>query len=411
MELDTLTQLGIALVAAKAAAEGAERVLRMPPVLGEIIAGAIAGGSGLGLIHASNPSLQFLAEIGAVLLLLEVGLASEAGRLMRVGAGALWVAACGVAFTVAFSYTAMSRMGMGASVALFAAASLCATSVGITARVFADLGSLHTREAQLVLAAAVADDVLGLVLIASVTGLALHHAWSPSSIARVLGLACLFLTAAMVLGSKLVRALFATARRMRTRAALSTWAVAFCMVMAGLAHAAGLAAIVGAFAAGLLMGKTEHRAHLETRVKAAADLFVPVFFVMMGAQMDLHQVSPATPAGRASLALAGVLLAATTLGKVLAGVSVPLRSIRRLQVGIGMVPQGEVSLISASIGLGAGVLPHGVYAAMVLVVIFNTLITPPFLKITSAPSPEKGGREFAPIGDTSAALGRDASVP
>ena len=411
MELNTLIQLGIVLVVAKAAAEAAERILRMPPVLGEIIAGALLGGSGLGWVHASNPELAFLAEIGAVLLLLEVGLAGEAGRLMRVGAAALWVAGCGVAFTVTLSYVALTTLGLPAPVALFAAASLCATSVGITARVFADLGNLHTREAQLVLAAAVADDVLGLVLIAAVTGLALHHAWSVPSVVRVLALACAFLAASVVVGSRLAPALLHTAHRMRTRAALSTWAVAFCMVMAGLAQAAGLAAIVGAFAAGLLMAKTEHKAHLEARVKAAADLFVPVFFVMMGARMDLHLLNPATPWGRASLFTACLLLVAAVLGKILAGVSVPLRSIGRLQVGIGMVPQGEVSLISASIGLGAGILPHGLYAAMVLVVIFNTLITPPLLKLTAGPTPQKGGREFAPVVDASATLGRDAGVP
>ncbi|MGC8669354.1 MAG: cation:proton antiporter [Chthonomonadales bacterium] len=411
MELNTLIQLGIVLAVAKAAAEGAERLLRMPPVLGEILAGAVIGGSGLACIHASNPSLAFLAEIGAVLLLLEVGLASEARRLMRVGGGALWVAACGVAFTVTLSYAVLSRMNTPAPIALFAAASLCATSVGITARVFADLGRLQTREAQLVLAAAVADDVLGLVLIAAVTGLALHHAWSPASIGRVLALAGFFLTASLVLGSRLAPRMLGIAHRMQTRAALSTWAVAFCMAMAGLAQAAGLAAIVGAFAAGLLMANTEHKAHLQGRVKAAADLFVPVFFVMMGARMDLHLLSPATPSGRASLVVAGLLLAAVTVGKVLAGISVPMRSIGRLQVGIGMVPQGEVSLISASIGLGAGILPHSLYAAMVLVVIFNTLITPPLLKLTAASSTQKGGTEFKPIVESSAALGRDAGVP
>src|SRR5436190_944992 len=273
-----LLQLAIILIAAKLGGEVCVRWLKQPAVLGDIVGGVAVGVSGLGWIPGGSPILGSIAEIGAVLLLFEVGLESDIEELFKVGDAALWVAVTGVIFAFALGYAVAAGFHQPPLSAVFIGAAVTATSVGITARVFKDIHALHTREARIVLGAAVADDVIGLIVVAAVTGLAVTKVISFASIAKLTAFAVIFLVGAVVIGQRATPWLLRMARKMQTRAAVPAVAVIFCLLLSSLAELAQLAPIVGAFAAGLVLAKTEHKYHFEEKVKSVADMFVPVFF-------------------------------------------------------------------------------------------------------------------------------------
>ncbi len=379
-----LLQLAIVLAAAKIGGEICDRWLKQPAVLGELVCGVLVGTSVLNWVPGADPTLGAMAEIGAVLLLFEVGLESDLGDLCRVGGAALWVALAGVALPFAGGYVAASALGCPTMQAVFVGAALTATSVGITARVFSDLRTLHTREAKIVLGAAVADDVIGLVILAALSGLAATKAVSAYGVLRVTFVAVAFLVGAIVVGFRATPFILHWANRMRTRAALSSAAIILCLAVSALASVAHLAPIVGAFAAGLVLAKAEHRVRFESKIRNVADVFVPVFFVMMGARMDLSALNPATAAGRHVLLVGIVLLVVAVVGKVLGGLTVPGRGLRRLTVGLGMIPRGEVGLIFAGMGLKAAVIPPSLYAAILFIVVGTTFLTPPLLKLCAS---------------------------
>src|SRR5437016_629938 len=222
-----LLQLAVALAGAKIGGEICERWLKLPSVLGEIVAGVLLGGSLLGWVNGENVTLQQIAEIGAVFLLFEVGLESDLDELFSVGAAALWVACAGVIFTLWLGIGVLHFMGKPALQAVFISAAMAATSVGITARVFSDLKSLHMREAKIVLGAAVADDVMGLIIVAAVTGLAVTKVVSVGAILKLTGMAALFLVGSVLIGIRATPFLLHWARSMQTRAAISSVAVIF----------------------------------------------------------------------------------------------------------------------------------------------------------------------------------------
>ncbi|HZP80998.1 MAG TPA: cation:proton antiporter [Chthonomonadaceae bacterium] len=386
-----LLQIAIMLAAAKLGGELCERWLKQPAVLGEIVFGVLAGQSVFGWVQGDSLTLQQIAEIGAVLLLFEVGLESDLEDLFKVGLAATWVAVAGVALPFLMGFFVARGLGHPPIQSLFVGAALTATSVGITARVFSDLNALHTKEAKIVLGAAVVDDVIGLIILAAVSGLAASKAVSWLAVAKLTLMAYLFLAGALILGLRATPLLLHWARRMRTRAAVPSVAVIFCLLLATLAETAQLAPIVGAFAAGLVLAKTEHKVHFEEQVKSIADIFVPIFFVMMGARMNLQVFDPTTAAGRTTLTIGGLLFVVALIGKVLGGLSVPGRGTKRWTVGIGMIPRGEVGLIFASIGLSKHVINDALYAAIILVVILTTFITPPLLKLAASRPGPKGG--------------------
>ncbi len=377
-----LLSIAVMLAAAKIGGELCERYLKQPAVLAEIVVGILLGRSVLGWINGSDVSLQQVASIGAVLLLFEVGLESDLQELFKVGREAMYVATCGVVVQFALGYAALIAVGMKPFTAIFCGAALTATSVGITARVFSDLRVLHTKEARIVLGAAVADDVMGLIILAAVSGLAAAGSVSAASIARTTAIAVLFLALAIILGLKATPFLLKWARAMRTRAAVSMAAVVVCLLIASLADLAQLAPMVGAFAAGIVLAKTDEKIHFDEKVRSIGDLFVPVFFVMMGARADLHSFSSTT----ALIAL--ILFVIALVGKMLAGITLPVRGVGRFMVGVGMIPRGEVALIFASIGQAKGILSSDLYAAIILVIIASTFITPPLLQFVSARTPE-----------------------
>lgn len=370
------------LAGAKLAGELCERYLKQPAVLAEILVGVILGGSGLRWVNGANVTLQSIAEIGAVLLLFEVGLQSDIDELLKVGKEAIFVATVGVIAPFLMGYWVAHAMGQPTMTAVFVGAALTATSVGITARVFTDLRVLHTREARVVLGAAVADDVIGLIILAAVSGLAASGVLSIGAVTKTTGIALIFLVGAIVLGLKATPTLLRWARAMRTRAAVSSAAVVLCLLTSVVAELAQLAPIVGAFAAGLVLAKTENKIHFEEKVASIADLFIPVFFVMMGARTDLSQITPSTAL------LGGLLLVVAIIGKLLAGLLLPAKGMSRWLIGVGMLPRGEVGLIFASIGLSKHIITSPIYAAIIIVVVVTTFITPPMLKFVASRTPE-----------------------
>lgn len=391
--------LALILVAAKFGGDFAVR-LKQPAVLGELLVGVVLGNLGfLGIDLSSsiahNEFLDMFARVGVIILLFEVGLESTVSQMMKVGVSALLVAVIGVAmpFVLGFGVTRLLHPESSIYVALFIGATLTATSVGITARVLKDLQKSQTPEARVILGAAVIDDVLGLVILAVVSGVIMAadsgRSLAPGDVAITLLKAVGFLVGSLVLGVWLAPRLFHFASRLRARGVLLAFGLGFCFLLSWLADLIGLAPIVGAFAAGLILEDVHFRDFkdkdgedhtLEELVQPISYFLVPVFFVLMGMRTDLKAfVAPGV------LSLAAALCVVAVLGKLVAGLGVRGGSLSRLSVGIGMVPRGEVGLIFASIGSGLAVagervVDDQVFSAVVVMVIVTTMVTPPLLK-------------------------------
>lgn len=369
--------LGI-IVAAKVGAELCEW-LGQPTVLGEILAGVALFQIPIFREAPEHEAVQFLAEMGVILLLFEVGLESELSQLLRVGAQAVAVAVIGVAVPLLSGWFLLHRLGYPSSEALFMGGVLTATSVGITARVLRDLRVLRSRSGQVIIGAAVVDDILGLLVLAVLVSTLAPKAGPSGHPAALVGGAVLFLIGSVFLGMKIAPAMMGLVRRMRAGGTLVVSAVGFCLGLAYLGERLGLAAIVGAFAAGLVLASTEERVPIEDKVKPASELFVPVFFVLIGMQIDVAVFNPFIPANHPVLLLALALVAIAVPGKLAAGLGAFGQGIDRILVGIGMVPRGEVGLIFATIGLQSGLLERSVYSAAVVALLATTLIVPPWL--------------------------------
>jgi Kef-type K+ transport system membrane component KefB len=367
-----------ALVGAKLFGELAERV-GQPAVLGELVAGVVLGSSVLGLVPLSDAVLE-LAEIGVVLLLFEIGLETDLTELMRVGAPALSVALAGMVLPFAGGYAVTLALGHSALTATFVGAALTATSIGITARVLSELKVLATREGQIILGAAVVDDVLGLVILAIVSKVAGGGQLEAATVAKSGALAIGFLVAAIALGIPLGRVLIRVIGNAGVRGALGAMAVAFALLVAWAAKAAESAPIVGAFAAGMALARTNRRHDVEAAIKPVVDIFAPVFFVYVGAEVNVKLLNPAVPENRPALLLGLLLTAVGFLGKFAAGFCA-WGKVRRAFIGAGMVPRGEVGLIFASVGLSSGALSESVFVSVLVAVFLTTFVAPPLLKI------------------------------
>jgi Kef-type K+ transport system membrane component KefB len=390
---DVLWRLVVLLVGAKLLGELAER-LRQPAVLGELVAGVLLGPTLFRVVDfaqagATTDVLRFVAELGAVLLLFEVGLETRLRDMVAVGASSLLVALVGIVGSFAAGAGVawlLGRVGFwdaGLLFDVFIGATFTATSVGITARVLSDMGKLATAEARIVLGAAVLDDVGGLLILALVSALA-AGAVSAGALALEAALAVGFLVLAVALGARVAPWLLdRVADSARVRGATTAFAFALALAFAFLAESVGLAAIVGAFAAGIVLSSARAKPALVERVKGVGDLLVPLFFAFVGAQLDLHAVG-AADAPRVALAVV-VLLAVAIVGKLVAGLGVLEEGVSRYAVGVGMVPRGEVGLIFALLGLttmvgGEPLLRPWEYAAVLLVVALSTFVTPLWLK-------------------------------
>jgi Kef-type K+ transport system membrane component KefB len=366
-----------ALIGAKVLGELCER-LGQPAVLGELLAGVLLGPSVLGLVPLSF-GILLLAEIGVLLLLFEVGLETDLQELLRVGGPAMTVAIVGMVLPFLGGYVLARMAGFPSLTAIFVGAALTATSIGISSRVLSDLGLLASREGQIILGAAVADDILGLVVLAVVSRIAAAGSVSPWEAGKATILSFAFLLVAILAGLPLGRLLVGGVARANVRGILVAVSVAFALLAALGAQAAGSAAIVGAFAAGLVLARTNRGNDIRDAVRPTVDVFAPIFFVAIGAQVDVRYLNPADTSNRPALLLALGLIVVGSLGKFAAGWAAWGR-VRKSFIGAGMIPRGEVGLIFAQIGKQNGALPEPAFIAVVVAVFATTFLTPPLLK-------------------------------
>jgi Kef-type K+ transport system membrane component KefB len=356
-------------VAAKLFGEIAER-LGQPAVLGELIGGVAVGVSGLRLVDAHDVTIHLLAELGVIFLLFFIGLETDLRKLLSVGGSAVVVACAGVGLPFAAGYFTGGLFGFTPVVSLMLGASLTATSVGITARVLSDLGHLHDDESRVILGAAVVDDIIGLVILAIVGGFAAGEHVTALSVVRITSVAFGFVIVAVALGSFLAPRIVRLLERIAVVRALHFTAVVSALTLAYLAERVGSAVVIGAFAAGLVLARCDRGAVIERELKSLANFFIPIFFVSVGAAFDYHALN-----GRVIVVALALTLVAV-LGKVAAGFTAMRRGLRRIVIGVGMVPRGEVGLIFAQIGLATGVLDAGLYSAVMTMVMLTTVVTP-----------------------------------
>jgi len=373
-----LLEFFIILMAAKIGGELAERI-GQPAVLGELVAGVLIGGSLLGLVR-QNEIIDILAQIGVIILLFEVGVASDFETFMKAGLQAFIVASVGVICPFVGGYFLASYLGLSPIQAVFLGATLTATSVGITVRVFNDLGHSKRKEANIVIGAAVIDDVMGLIILAVVIGLVTSGSVSLHNIFSITLFALFFLAASIIISSAAAPYVLAVVHQMRIRGFLFVFSFCFCLLMSYFAKAVGLAPIVGAFAAGLVLSRTEHKEHIEERIKPVADLFVPIFFVMMGVVVDIRTLNPFIASNLHNIIVALCLFAVAVVGKYASGYSIPWTKVNRSVIGFGMIPRGEVGLIFASYGIAHKIIDSSLYTSVLIMIMLTTFITPPILK-------------------------------
>jgi len=398
---ELLLGLVLILVGAKLGGAVFEKI-GQPAVLGEILFGILLGNLGLvgcyGLEFVRhNPAIHALSELGVIILLFEVGLESNIHEMRRVGGSSLLVAVLGVVAPFALGWgTARYFLPHDPwQVHTFVGATLCATSVGITARVLRDLGQHKRAESRIVLGAAVIDDVMGLVILAVVSGLIAASSGgaplSPLGIAGIIAQSLGFLVAAILIGGFLSPRLFRAASTLRSRHVLLVTSLSLCFGLAWIASRIGLAPIVGAFAAGLILDPVHYQEHdlgehtIEELLNPLSAFLMPIFFVVTGMAVDLSALGDPR-----ALAFGAALTAVAIVGKQSCYFGVLEPGLNRLSVGIGMIPRGEVGLIFANIGLTLHVIGEGgrmepvvtasTFGAVVMMVMVTTLVTPPLLK-------------------------------
>lgn len=410
-----LLSLVIIYLASKLIGELCARI-NLPPVLGELIGGVVIGVSALNLLvfaEGSSPVsdafvikflestagldpelvpdvagsigevISSLSEIGVIILLFEIGLESDLKELIRVGPQAAVVAVVGVAVPfIAGTIGLMSLFGVPAVPAIFAGAALTATSIGITAKVLAEIQQLGSKEGQIIIGAAVLDDILGIIVLAVVASLAKTGEIQISNIIYLIVSAAVFLIGSILIGRFLSPYFVALVGRMQTRGQLLISSLIFAFILAYIGAAIQLEAILGAFAAGLVLAETEKHKELEEQVVPIADMLVPIFFVVVGAKTDVSVLNPLDPGNREGLIMATFLVVVAIIGKVVTGFAVfGQPGINRLAIGIGMVPRGEVGLVFAGVGSSIGILTKPLEAAIIVMVILTTFLAPPLLRL------------------------------
>ena len=397
--LEVLVALVVILLAAKLGGDLFERI-QQPAVLGELVMGMIIGNIHLLGWDVFEPfkhdtTLEILAELGVIILLFEVGLTSTVREMMKVGLASFLVAMIGVIapFFLGWGVAGWFLPESSTLVHVFVGATLTATSVGITARVLKDIGKLQTKEARIILGAAVIDDILGLIILAVITGIisaaasGVGDGIGSADVLWIVLKAVLFILGAVIIGGWVLPHYFKFGFQLKTKGVLLSFSLLVCFLLAFVAGQIGLAPIVGAFAAGLILeevhfkdfeSRGEHK--LEELLAPIATFLVPIFFVRMGMLVDLT-----TFANVSILGFAAALTLAAMVSKQVCGLAIFEKGINRLAIGLGMIPRGEVGLIFAGIGAGLmlngePVIEAGTYSAVVIMVIVTTLVTPPLLK-------------------------------
>jgi Kef-type K+ transport system membrane component KefB len=383
-------KLCIILVAARAAGEAFAWV-GLPAVIGEVLAGVVIGPSLLGIV-VPDQTFLLLADIGVLFLLFKVGLETDVAKLVEVSGQSTLVAVTGVALPFIGAFAMCRYMfGVSSDASLFAAGAMVATSIGIPLRALGEMGKRHTKVAQVVLGAAVLDDIIGVVVLAMLTEYSVGGGITPFASLKVLVFISVFLALAPTVGPALEGTLSKVERLSKTPGTVPTLVVALILILSFLARKYGAPEIVGAFAAGLALsgrpfsffgkGGTRPRSDMaeqtEQKLAPIGELFIPVFFVMVGVSINLKVIDFASPA---FWAFAGALSAVAFVTKVMSGVWVKGPVTRKLAVGVAMAPRGEVGLIFAQTGLLYRIFDDSVYASIVFVVALTTLAAPIFLK-------------------------------
>jgi Kef-type K+ transport system membrane component KefB len=409
-----LLSLVVIYLAAKVGGELCARV-NLPSVLGELVGGVVVGVSALNLLvfpdgnpettslvvrllestaglslesapsifQAESEVISVLAEIGVIILLFEIGLESDLKELLRVGPQAATVAVVGVAVPFAAGTAGLILLfGVPTIPAVFAGAALTATSIGITAKVLAEIQRLSSREGQIIIGAAVLDDVLGIIVLAVVASLAKTGEIAVSNVIYLIVGAGVFLIGSILLGRLLSPYFVALVNRLQTRGQLLLSAMIFTFVLSYIGAVIQLEAILGAFAAGLILAETEKREQLAEQVLPVADMLVPIFFVTVGARTDVSVLNPFVPENREGLIIATFLVVVAIIGKVVTGLAVfGQPGVNRLAIGVGMIPRGEVGLVFVGVGSATGVLSKPLEAAIIVMVILTTFLAPALLRV------------------------------
>ncbi len=373
-----LLALVATIAATKLFGELAQR-MGQPSVLGELIAGVVLGGSVLGLFDPADPVLHALAELGVLILLFQIGLHTDLRALAKVGSTAMVTGLVGVVLPFGGGILAARLLGVAMMPSIVIGAAMTATSIGISARVLSDLGQLKTPEGQVVIGAAVFDDVIGLIILSVVSAMVAGAELSVGAIAVTAATAIGFIVVALALGSVAIPPLFRLVAGIQVTGALGIIALAFALLLAWLATQGGSAMIIGAFAAGLILHPTPQRKEIERSATQLGYFFVPIFFASVGASVELGALVT-----RDALLVGSALIVVGVLGKIAAGYAPWWFKGNKLLVGVAMVPRGEVGLIFAQMGLAAGVLSGPLFGALMLMVVVTTFMTPPLLGLIAA---------------------------
>lgn len=390
--------------------------INLPPVLGELLGGVAIGVSALGLLvfpeggasaddsvlmqflqlttdlnpesiqaifSAQGEFISILSELGIIILLFEIGLESNLKELIRVGPQAVVIAIVGVVTPFILGTLGLVYLfNIPIIPSVFAGAALTATSIGITAKVLAEIGRLSSSEGQIIIGAAVLDDILGIIILAVVGSLV------KTGEIQVVNLVYLIISAAaFLIGTILIGRLFSPlyvklVNEMKTRGQLLLISLSFAFVLSYIAQVIQLEGILGSFTAGLILAETEKRKELEEQIVAVSDIFVPIFFVCVGAKTDLSVLNPTIPSNREGLIIAAFLVIVAIIGKVVTGFTIwGQPHLNKLAIGVGMIPRGEVGLVFAGVGAASGALSQSTEAAIIMMVILTTFIAPPWLRI------------------------------
>ena len=384
-----LLVLAAVLLTTRSLSALAEKV-GQPAILGELVGGVLLGASALGILDPNDLAIHTLAQLGLLILLFEIGLATDVKALTKVGGTATVIAVVGVVLPFAFGYAALTAMGVGRLPAIVCAAALTATSIAISSRVLAELGFLQTNEGRVILGAAVLDDIIGLVILSVIATFAAGAAITTAGIVRTSAVAFGFVVIALIVGSFVVPPLFRAAKRLRSPTTIAVLGLIFAFSLAALAGLLGSAMIVGAFVAGVLLNGIPQRDDVQGFAAPIGSLLTPIFFASVGASVDLHaMVEPRT------LVITVVLLATGGVGKLIAAyVPVWFKGNKAL-IGTAMLPRGEVELIVAQTGLAIGALDASLFGAITLMVLLTTLLSPPLIQAVARRDPR--ARELMPV--------------
>ena len=384
-----LLVLAAVLVTTRALSALAEK-FRQPAILGELVGGVLLGASALGILDPGEPAIRTLAQLGLLILLFEIGLATDLRALGKVGGTAAVIAVGGVVLPFALGYAALIAIGIDRFPAIVCAATLTATSIGISTRVLAELGFLPTREGRVVLGAAVLDAIIGLVILSVISVFAGGAIVTAMDIIRASALAFGFVVVALLVGSLVVPPLFRAAKQLRSPTTIAVMGLVFAFALAAVAGLLGSSIMVGAFVAGVLLNRIQQRDDVLGFAAPIGSFLTPIFFASVGASVDLRAlVEPRT------MLITVVLLAAGVAGKLIAAYIPFWFKGNKALIGVAMLPRGEVELIVAQTGLAIGALDASLFGAITLMVLLTTLLSPPLIQAVARR--DRRARDLMPV--------------